>query len=627
MSPLRHSLRWYELHGAVVAACFCLVATASAQTRTLDQSRIEQLTGLKGTLVESEGVFRVASPRTDVKVTVSGTPLSPFAGLTTWVAFKPGVKAEAMIMGDLVLLQDEANPVIDAALAAGLSVTALHNHFFYDDPKVFFMHVDGEGSTEALATGVRKVLDAVAAARKANPEPPHAFAGPPVSAASRITPEPLAALLGQRGDVKDGMAKFTFGRQTQAACGCKLGAAMGVNTWAAFVGTDDHALVDGDFACLPGELQPTLKALRAAGINIVAIHNHMEDESPRIIFLHYWGIGRADALAKGVKAALDAQKPPARADDPAPPTLLRTIKLDGVGGRIDHMAADAAGTRLWIAALGNNSIEVVNLQTGTRERTLADIGEPQGVCSLPKSNRMAVASGSDGMCRVFNEALKRVASVGSLDDADNVRYDPGANRLYVGYGHGALAVIDPDKGVKLADIRLSGHPESFQLERNGPRIFVNVPTARQVAVVDRDKGAVIATWPVTAARSNFPMALDEGHRRLFIACREPARLLVLDTDTGKSVAELDCCGDADDVFYDAARQRLYVSGGAGCINVFAQTDPDHYQSVATIKTVAGARTSLFVPQTGRLYLAVPSGLLRATEIREYDVAPQAAGRS
>jgi len=284
-------------------------------SKTIDPAKVEQFTRLKSTLVEAENVVRVAVPRTDVAITVDGTPLPPFAGLTSWAAFRPGEKAEAMVMGDLVLLQDEVNPVMDACFAGGLTVTALHNHFFYDDPKVYFMHIGGEGTLERLGTGLRQALDKVREIRKTAPRPGGGFGAKAVAQPSKITAKPIEEILGAKGDAKDGMLKFSFGRTVKMSCGCEAGNAMGVNTWAAFVGTDDHALVDGDFACLPGELQPTLKALRKAGINIVAIHHHMEDEAPRVIFLHYWAKAPAAQLAGGVKSALDAQ---ANAAKPAP---------------------------------------------------------------------------------------------------------------------------------------------------------------------------------------------------------------------------------------------------------------------------------------------------------------------
>jgi hypothetical protein len=284
-------------------------ALAAGEAVKLDTAKIDQLTGAKGQMNAEEGVFKVSFPRTDVKVTVDGTPMPPFMGLTSWAAFKPGMKDGAvMVMGDMVLMQDEVNPAMSAALDSGLSVTALHNHFFFDEPKVYFMHIGGEGETAKLAEAVRTVQDTVKSVRSTANQPGKTFGAKPLPEKSNVTAGPLAQLLGAKPTEKDGMVKFTIGRTTKMPCGCEVGKEMGVNTWAAFYGSDDHAFVDGDFATFDGELQPVLKVLRANNINVVAIHNHMEGETPRVIFLHYWGIGPAGDLAQGVKAALEAQK-------------------------------------------------------------------------------------------------------------------------------------------------------------------------------------------------------------------------------------------------------------------------------------------------------------------------------
>jgi len=274
----------------------------------LDTAKIEQVTGLKGALNEAEGVFKVTSPRTDVKVSVDGYAMPPFMGLTSWAAFKSGTKVNAMVMGDLVLFQDEVNSVMSVLLDNGVSVTALHNHFFYDDPKVYFMHIGGEGDAEKLATGVRKALDKVKEIRAAAPVPATGFGGKPLQTPSTITAKSIDEILGVKGQAKDGMYKAVIGRTVKMACGCEVGKEMGVNTWAAMAGSDDNAIVDGDFVVQESELQAVLKSLRGSGINIVAIHHHMIEETPKMIFLHYWGKGDAPALAKAVKAALDLTK-------------------------------------------------------------------------------------------------------------------------------------------------------------------------------------------------------------------------------------------------------------------------------------------------------------------------------
>jgi uncharacterized protein DUF1259 len=285
---------------------WCGVQPVKAQN--LDTAKIEKLTGLKGTFDEGEGVFKVTSPRTDIPVTIDQWKMAPFMGLTSWAGFQKGKAADAMVMGDLVLFQDEVNPVMSELFGAGVSVTALHNHFFYDEPKVYFMHIGGEGETQALALGVRKAFDKMKEIRAAHPEVQHGFGGEPLSQASSITGKVIEDAIGVKGQAKDGMFKVTIGRKVKSACGCEVGKEMGVNTWAAFMGSDDNAVVDGDFAVHEDELQGVLKSLRGSGINIVAIHHHMTLETPRTLFLHYWGKGKAGDLAKGVKAALDTQK-------------------------------------------------------------------------------------------------------------------------------------------------------------------------------------------------------------------------------------------------------------------------------------------------------------------------------
>jgi hypothetical protein len=292
----------------MLALSLMFVQAADAQQKSLSGDEIDRITGGKGSLNSEENAYKVSFPRDDVKVSVDGVRMPPFMGLTSWAAFKPGMKEQAMVMGDMVLFQDEVNPAMSAAFDAGLSVTALHNHFFYDDPKVYFMHIGGEGATEKLATGVRKVLDRVKEVRSATPELANGFAHEPLPEKSSLTGDALAKVIGHKATEKDGMVKFTIGRTTKMPCGCEVGKEMGVNTWAAFYGSADHAIVDGDFVTFGGELQPVLQSLRTSGINVVAIHNHMEGDSPKAIFLHYWGVGPAQTLAEGVKAALEAQK-------------------------------------------------------------------------------------------------------------------------------------------------------------------------------------------------------------------------------------------------------------------------------------------------------------------------------
>lgn len=284
--------------------CSALIFTATAAD--LPTNRIDQITGLQGKWNAEEGVYKVSKPRTDIKVKVDGWQMPPFMGLTSWAAFTTGKEKPAMVMGDLVLLQDEVNPVMSAALESGLAVTALHNHFFYDDPKIYFMHIGGEGDAEKLAAGVKATLAKVGEIRADSSHSTSApsFGGKPLPAQNSINGTPLASALGVKGEAKDGMFKAVFGRKTKMDCGCEAGKEMGVNTWAAFAGSDDNAVVDGDFVVLEKELQPVLKSLRASGVNIVAIHHHMSGEEPRMLFLHYWGRGAAKDLAQAVNSAL-----------------------------------------------------------------------------------------------------------------------------------------------------------------------------------------------------------------------------------------------------------------------------------------------------------------------------------
>ena len=291
-----------------LAISLMCVALATTVFGALDTGTVERVTGLKGSWNEKEGAFKVSQPRTDVKVAVDGWAMPPFMGLTSWAAFTEGKGATVMVMGDLVLFQDEVNPVMSVLLENGLAVTALHNHFFYDEPKVYFMHIGGEGSADKLATGVRQAFDKVKEVRAALAQPPAKFSGNAIPEKSVISSGPLEKILGVKGQSKDGMFKAVIGRKTKMPCDCEVGQEMGVNTWAAFAGSDENAIVDGDFAVHEDELQSVLKSLRHAGINIVAIHQHMSGEMPRILFLHYWGKDKAESLARGIKAALQTQE-------------------------------------------------------------------------------------------------------------------------------------------------------------------------------------------------------------------------------------------------------------------------------------------------------------------------------
>src|SRR5438094_6491891 len=283
---------------------FTAFSTASVAAG-FNTARIDELTGLKGKMNDKEGVYKVTFPRNDVKVVVDGWTMPPFMGLGTWAAFTKGAHTEAMVMGDTVLFEDEVNAAMSAAFDNGLSVTALHNHFFFDQPKVYFMHIEGEGSVDQLAGAVKKMYDAIKAIRGPDPKPAESFSvvgQPSLAEKNSINAAPLNEIFDTQGEAKDGMVKFTIGRPAKMH-GVKIDNTMGVNTWAAFAGSDENAVVDGDFAVTEDELQAVLKSLVKQKIYIVAIHQHMTHEQPRIMFFHYWGRGHAKDLAEAIKSA------------------------------------------------------------------------------------------------------------------------------------------------------------------------------------------------------------------------------------------------------------------------------------------------------------------------------------
>ena len=300
--------------------------------------------------------------------------------------------------------------------------------------------------------------------------------------------------------------------------------------------------------------------------------------------------------------------------------LKETIALKGVEGRIDHFAFDAAGERLFVCALGNNTVEVLDLRKGERVHSITGLGAPQGIAYIPELDRLFIANDKGGICKIYDaKSYQNVGEIDFKDDADNVRYDDSSKRLYVGFGSGGIGIVNAPESKAIGSIRLSAHPEAFELEKRGKRIFVNVPNARHVAVIDRDKGEVINTWKTDLAFGNFPMALDEANHRLFIACRLPSKLIVLDTDSGEIVAKIDISGDPDDVFYDSKRHRIYAICGAGKIDIIEQADASSYKVSGYMDTAAGARTGLFVPERDMLFVAIPHRGSQKAEIRAYRV--------
>jgi DNA-binding beta-propeller fold protein YncE len=308
------------------------------------------------------------------------------------------------------------------------------------------------------------------------------------------------------------------------------------------------------------------------------------------------------------------------AQDGTPLQLKQTIVLPEVEGRIDHFALDVAGDRLFVCALGNNTVEVLDLRNGQRNRSISGLGAPQGIAYIPEIDRLFVANDKGGICRIYDaKSYQTVGEINFKDDADNVRYDDSSKRLYVGFGSGGIGIINAPEGKTIGSIKLAAHPEAFELEKNGRRIFVNVPNAGHVAVIDRDKGEVTATWKPDGASANFPMALDETNHRLFIGCRTPSKLVVLNTESGDVVASIGISGDPDDVFYDNKRHRIYAICGAGKVDIIEQADANTYKAVAKIDTANGARTGLFVPERDNLYVAVPHRGSQPAEIRCYQI--------
>ncbi|HWF93357.1 MAG TPA: YncE family protein [Xanthobacteraceae bacterium] len=315
----------------------------------------------------------------------------------------------------------------------------------------------------------------------------------------------------------------------------------------------------------------------------------------------WWRIAVCGCAATA--AILSVGPAPAAAQPSDAPLQLETkIPLGALRGRIDHMAIDLDRRRLFVAELGNDSVGVVDLDARKPVHRIGGLKEPQGVGYLGSSDTLFVANGGDGSVRLFQGA--DYAANGRIDlgdDADNVRVDPTANRIVVGYGSGALGVIEAAGRSRIADIRLPAHPESFQIDPGSKRIYVNVPNRHIIAVIDQSAGKQIANWPMSNAGANFPMALDEGAHRVLVMFRSPARLGVFAMQDGGQVAAMEACGDADDLFIDAKRHLVYVSCGEGVIDVF---DAQTYRRTARIPTVPGARTSFFAPELDRFMVAV-----------------------
>jgi WD40 repeat protein len=311
--------------------------------------------------------------------------------------------------------------------------------------------------------------------------------------------------------------------------------------------------------------------------------------------------------------------------------LVQTIVIPNVNGRIDHMAIDIRNQKLFVAELENNSLDIIDLKAGKRTHTVSNnkpglLNEPQSVLLIPELNRIFVSNGQDGTVDVFDAKsfilIKKIKL--PSDDADNMRYDSSSRLVYVGYGEGSIGVINTTNYNIVGNIPLSGHPESFQIESENrildkQRIFVNIPQSNSIEVVDSQKYIVSKTWPIANAQKNYPMALDEANHRLVVGTRDPPKLIVFDTNSGKAISVLDIANDADDIFYDAAKKWIYISCGEGFINIFQQQDAGHYNAIVSVPTAQGARTSLFVPELHRFYLAVPHIGNQESKILVYQV--------
>jgi hypothetical protein len=310
-------------------------------------------------------------------------------------------------------------------------------------------------------------------------------------------------------------------------------------------------------------------------------------------------------------------------------TLKSRIALPNVKGRIDHMSVDVKGQRLFVAAVENHTLEVIDLQSGKQAHTITDLAEPQGVFYDASTNRLFVACALDGAVKIYDATDFRLLHTAKFpDDADNIRYSARNKSVIVGYagakalrhreqGTGGLGFIDSE-GKIAGEVVIDTHPESFQLEKSGTRLFVNVPDKQEIEVVNVVKHKVIARWPVTSAKDNFPMALDESHRRLFVGTRTPPRLLILDTESGKEIASLEISAGSDDLFYDSVRARVYVLTRESALDVFSQKDPDHYERIARYPTPPRTQTGLFVPEWGKLFAAAPSQDKHQAEILVYE---------
>jgi DNA-binding beta-propeller fold protein YncE len=330
---------------------------------------------------------------------------------------------------------------------------------------------------------------------------------------------------------------------------------------------------------------------------------------------------RITLLPFAIATILPLVAAPSPAQTPEMPAfnLESKITLGNVKGRIDHMALDPLRSRLFVAELENNTVGVVDLTARKTIHVITGLTEPQGVGYEPSTDTLYVANGGDGSVRLYRGTdYAETGRVNLGDDADNIRIDPDTKHVLIGYGAGAIATIDPAKRVKIADFRLPAHPEGFQFDRKTNQIFVNVPRSRAIVMLDAISGQQKAAWPMKDAGANFPMALDEDAQRVLVAFRSPAKLGAFSARDGESLASVELCGDADDLFVDAKRGRVYVSCGEGFLDVLDARD---YRRLARVPTVRGARTSYYVPSMDRLFLAVRAASLEPAAVWVYRPVP------
>lgn len=391
--------------------------------------------------------------------------------------------------------------------------------------------------------------------------------------------------------------------------------------------TDD--VIQGQESVFPVMAGDTLKisdaqTLTRSLINNETLWNAITNGSTNYILRGIYEIrDNSDLQASGTQRDFEIAFPPDPHRDHTNNTkFVKSLPLPNVQGRIDHMSIDISGKRLFIAELGNNSVDVIDLTLGSRLHSITGLTEPQGVLFIPKLDEVFVSNGGDGTVGIYNATSYSLIKTIKLEsDSDNIRYDNGTGLIYVGYGGGGLAVLN-STGSHIADISLPGHPESFQIEEvAGSSIFVNVPSDHSIVLVDKHTRSVIEKWHLDDESSqNFPMALDERNHRLFVGFREQAKLVVFDTVSGKTISTLDISKDADDIFYDSSTKQIYVTAGEGFLDIFKQTSPDNYMPVTRINTAEGARTSIFVPELHTLYIAAPQRASdRGAELLLYDI--------